>query len=209
MADGKSLRSACTETHWPQRRSLAALIGVFCVLAFTSGGARAQSYLTAGGTPTFVAPDAVEQGFTDNANGNLHLEFVFGSYPQRASGQPLRVRYVYDSSMIWNFGCNLSGCSWSPSSYNSYGWRLATNGGNLSANNCNPSCSEYIFTDVVGTTRSFPVATTSCPVPNSYASDSSGYMLNACQTGIYAPDGSLVYSATYEQPASQIGRAHV
>src|SRR6185437_15325967 len=178
------------------------LLRVLSVLVITSGTARAQSYLTASGAPTFVAPDAVEQGFTDNANGNLHLEFVFGSYPQRASAQPMSVRYVYDSNMIWNIGCGLSGCNWAPSNYNSYGWRLATMGGGLTATNCGSGyCTEYIFTDVLGNVRSFPVPGTACPVPNSYASDSSGYMLNVCQPAIYAPDGSVVYGNGYGQPA--------
>src|SRR5579885_854194 len=163
--------------------------------------AAAQGYLTASGSPTFVAPQPVEQGFTDSANGNLHLEFGFGSYPQRATEQFLPVKYVYDSNMVWNIGCSTS-CSWAPSNYNSYGWRLSANTGTLTGTNCNPQCTEWIFTDSAGTARYFPVSVSTCPVPNAYASDSSGYMLNLCQTGVYAPDGSLVYSATYLQPAS-------
>jgi len=177
--------------------------GVLCFLAFSSSVSHAQGYLTASGTPTFVAPSAVEQGFTDNANGNLHLEWSFGSYTQRASNQPMAVRYVYDSNMIWNYGCGLSSCQWAPSNANGYGWRLATNGGFLNGLNCGSNgCSEWVFTDTVGTNRYFNVTLSTCPVANAYAADSSGYMLNLCQTGIYAPDGTLVYSAQYLQPAS-------
>jgi RHS repeat-associated protein len=169
---------------------------------FITAKAGAQNYLSASGTPTFVSPEAVEQGFADAANGNLHLEWAFGSYPQRASSQPFAVKYVYDSNMVWGAGCSGSGCSWAPSSANNYGWRLATNGGTLTGLNCSSQCTEWAFTDPLGTTRYFPVSTGTCPIPNSYATDSSGYMLNLCQTGIYAPDGTLVYSATYEQQAS-------
>jgi len=177
---------------------------VMCgLLGLTASKAQAQSYISASGTPTFVAPEPVEQGFTDDANGNLHLEFAFGSYPQRANNQPLAVRYVYDSNMIWNIGCGQAGCSWAPSNVNGYGWRLATNTGTISYLNCGQSgCSEWVYTDSVGTNRYFEVSLGTCPPPNSYASDSSGYMLVPCQTGIYAPDGSLVYSYAYEQPVS-------
>ena len=112
------------------------------------------------------------------------------------------VKYVYDSAMIWNIGCTGTSCSWAPSNSNNYGWRLATNGGSLTGLNCTTSCTEWAFTDPLGTTHYFPVSTGTCPIPNAYASDSSGYMLNICQTGVYAPDGSLVYSAAYEQPVS-------
>jgi RHS repeat-associated protein len=201
MTRGKMRKSICPRRPNAQRLcAITSLLSGVLVL-FAPVAARAQSYLAASGTPTFVAPEPVEQGFTDNANGNLHLEFGFGSYPQRATSQLLPVKYVYDSNMVWNIGCNTS-CNWAPSNYNSYGWRLSTNTGTLSGTNCGTQCTEWIFTDSAGTSRYFPVSTGTCPVPNSYASDSSGYMLNLCQTGIYAPDGSLVYSATYEQTAS-------
>ena len=175
---------------------------VLVIVAFASSSAHAQDYLSGSGIPTFVSPQPVEQGFVDASNGNLHLQFTFGSYPQRGSGQPYSVNYVYDSDMLWNIGCSGSSCSWAPSNYNNYGWRLGTNGGTLTGLNCTTSCEEWVFTDPLGTTHYFPVSTGSCPIPNAYASDSSGYMLNLCQTGVYAPDGTLVYSATYEQPVS-------
>src|SRR5690348_7254039 len=50
---------------------------VLCALAFSAGTVLGQDYLSASGTPTFVAPQPLEQGFTDEANGNLHLEFSF------------------------------------------------------------------------------------------------------------------------------------
>jgi RHS repeat-associated protein len=203
MADGKGREGIAPRQRreWSCSRAVLLLIRVVAVLVVASGVARAQSYLSASGSPTFVAPEPIEQGFTDDANGNLHLEFGFGSYPQRATSQLLPVKYVYDSNMVWNIGCNTS-CTWAPSNYNSYGWRLSANTGTLTGTNCSTQCTEWIFTDSAGTSRYFEVSTGTCPIPNSYASDSSGYMLNLCQTGVYAPDGSLVYSATYEQPAS-------
>lgn len=197
-SNGASIMTRYALRPFPVRSFLLKL-AVVSMLA--CGAVRAQSYLAASGSPTFVAPEPVEQGFTDDANGNLHLEFGFGSYPQRATSQLLPVKYVYDSSMVWVIGCSTS-CAWAPSGYNSYGWRLSSNTGTLTGTNCSTQCIEWIFTDSAGTSRYFEVSTGTCPIPNSYASDSSGYMLNLCQTGIYAPDGSLVYSAQYEQPAA-------
>lgn len=164
--------------------------------------AQAQDYLTQTGSPTFNSPEPVEQGFTDAANGNLHLEWSFGSYPQRASSQPYAVRFVYDSD-IWSVGCSQSSCGWWANPGENYYWRLATNTGTLTGLNCGGAyCTEWQYTDAVGTSRYFPVSGGTCPIPNAYASDSSGYMLNLCQTGVYAPDGTLVYSAAYSQPQS-------
>ncbi|HEX4037746.1 MAG TPA: hypothetical protein VHX37_06785 [Acidobacteriaceae bacterium] len=183
-------------------RTLLFAVAALVVAIITPRPACAQDYLSGSGIPAFVSPQPVEQGFVDASNGNLHLQFTFGSYPQRGSGQPYSVNYVYDSDMLWNIGCSGSSCSWAPSNYNNYGWRLGTNGGTLTGLNCTTSCEEWAFTDPLGTTHYFPVSTGSCPIPNAYASDSSGYMLDICQTGVYAPDGTLVYSATYEQPVS-------
>ena len=90
-----------------------------------SGVADAQNYLTAGGAPTFSAPAPVELGFTDTANGNLHLEILLGSFPQRGSKQPLTAKLVHDSNTMWYVSCSLS-CSWQPSSFtNAWTWRVA------------------------------------------------------------------------------------
>lgn len=167
--------------------------------------AHAQDYLSASGTPSFVSPEAVEQGFTDAANGNLHLEFVFGSYPQRA-GQTQTVKYVYDSNMVWGAGCSGSSCSWAPSNSNNYGWRMATAGGTITGLNYGAGYqggyADWAFTDVLGTTRYFHPPATACPVASTYATDSSGYMLNICQEAVYAPDGTNVWSTTYMQQAA-------
>lgn len=198
---GRFISTLIHEVRPSLYRTLMVVIGVLTLLCL-GGTVRAQDYLSASGMPAFVAPQPVEQGFTDESNGNLHLQFSFGSYSQRASSQPFVVSYVYDSDMLWDIGCSGSSCAWAPSNYNGYGWRLATNAGTLTGMNCNTSCEEWAFTDALGTTHYFPVSTGSCPIPNAYASDSSGHMLNLCQTGVYAPDGTLVYSAQYEDPVS-------
>jgi RHS repeat-associated protein len=182
----------------------AAVVMTVCAISLSSfapNAAQAQDYLTQTGSPTFNSPEPVEQGFTDAANGNLHLEWLFGSYPQRGSSQPYMVRYVYDSN-IWTVGCSASSCGWWANPGDNYGWRLATDTGTLTGLNCGTYCTEWQYTDAVGTSRYFPVSGGTCPVPNAYASDSSGYMLNICQTGVYAPDGTLVYSAPYQEPQS-------
>ena len=184
-----------------KKSAKAFLMGAVWILIFSCGVGYAQDYLTQTGSPTFNSPEPVEQGFADAANGNLHLEWLFGSYPQRGSSQPYAVRYVYDSD-IWSVGCSESGCGWWADPGNGYYWRLATNTGTLTGLNCGSYCTEWQYTDAVGTSRYFPVSGGACPIPNAYASDSSGYMLNICQTGIYAPDGTLVYSAAYSDPQS-------
>src|SRR5277367_1788292 len=74
-------------------------ITLLLALAFSwIGHAEAQGYLTSTGTPPFSAPEPVEYGFTDTANGNLHLEIPLGSFPQRGSNQGLAVKLVYDSN---------------------------------------------------------------------------------------------------------------
>ena len=61
--------------------------------------AQAQTYLNATGSPTFNTPEAVELGYVNLANGNLHLAVPFGSWPQRGA-IGLSAGMVYDSR-IW------------------------------------------------------------------------------------------------------------
>lgn len=51
-------------------------------LQFSLKPAEAQ-YTTATGMPSFTTALPVEMGFTNVANGNLHLEIPLGSFPQR------------------------------------------------------------------------------------------------------------------------------
>ena len=78
----------------------------------------AQDYLSATGAATFSAPEPVEYGFVESANGNLHLEFPLGSYPQRGSKQPYNARLVYDSH-IWQVP--VGSTTWSAVTYSGNG----------------------------------------------------------------------------------------
>src|SRR5690348_1714066 len=84
------------------------LVGVLC------HPVAAQNYLTMTGTPSFSAPEPVEYGFTETANGNLHLEFPLGSFPQRGSKEPYSLRLLYDSH-IWQIYSG-NGMSWGTTS---------------------------------------------------------------------------------------------
>ena len=57
-----------------------------------------QTYLNSTGRPPFNTPSAVEQGFVNLGNGNLHLEIPIGSFPQR--GGTLIAKFVYDSPYL-------------------------------------------------------------------------------------------------------------
>lgn len=179
-------------------RKLGLLLGALCLFALTGRTVHGQSYGTASGTPPFVSPEPVELGFTDAANGNLHLEISMGSYPQRASKQPLDIRFVYDSSSIWTIACGQFSCSWWSPYQTTSAWRLSTAlVTELAGINCgqNGACPEAVYQDQWGTSRYFPLQNTTCPIPTAYASDSSGYQVNWCQGKVYAPDGTLVESA--------------
>src|SRR5579863_5653938 len=78
----------------PRLTICVAVASIFC---FSGIPSQAQNYLTATGGPTYSAPEPVEYGFVETANGNLHLEFPLGSFPQRGSKQPYSPRLVYDS----------------------------------------------------------------------------------------------------------------
>jgi len=156
--------------------------------------AEAQNYLTAGGSPTFSSPAPVELGFTDTANGNLHLEISAASVPQRGSKQPLTVKFSHDSNTMWTISCGLS-CSWQPSSFtNAWTWRVVVSGG-LSAFG-GPSNCQASWTDPTGTTRYFtftgtdPATGQNC-TGSGWATDSSGYRLLYNIGAVYAPDGTM------------------
>src|SRR4051812_38004514 len=78
-----------------------------CMMWAFAKPAEAQ-YTTAAGTPTFSTAMPVEMGFTNVANGNLHIEIPLASFPQRGSLQ-YNARLVYDS-LIWTISNN----QWSP-----------------------------------------------------------------------------------------------
>jgi len=179
----------------PSRWRLCILVfGMICAVNVGSQVAKAQNYLTAGGAPTFSAPAPIELGFTDTANGNLHLEISSGSLPQRGSKQPLTVKFLHDSNTMWTISCGLS-CSWQPSSFtNAWTWRVVVSGG-LSAFG-GPSNCQAIWTDAAGTNRYFtftgtdPVTGQNC-TGSGWATDSSGYKLLYNIGAVYAPDGTM------------------
>src|ERR1051325_7554670 len=86
----------------------------------------AQRYSTATGRPNLTAPEPVEMGFADTADGNLHLTIRLGSYPQRGSAQPEEVNLSYDSN-IWRVTSSGSTFIWDPSNVSSQtsGWNLS------------------------------------------------------------------------------------
>ncbi|MGB7667989.1 MAG: hypothetical protein WBL66_12095, partial [Candidatus Acidiferrales bacterium] len=173
-------------------KKLRFLVGALCLLMAAGGTAHAQSYGTASGMPPFVAPEPVELGFADVSNGNLHMEISLGSYPQRASKQPLDVKLVYDSNSIWTIVCGSLSCSWWSPYQTTSVWRLSTAlVTELAGINCgsNGACPEAVYQDQWGTSHYFPLQDNTCPnVALAYASDSSGYQVNWCQNKVYAPD---------------------
>jgi len=167
------------------------------------GTASAQNYLTNGGEPTFSAPEPVELGFTDAANGQLHLEIGLGAFPQRGSNKPLTIRLVYNSN-IWKIGGIAGSYSWqviSTSDPPYDGWRLVPSTSRAWAYvGTDSGCQSHgSWTDEAGTERWFPLTTVSaCATStNGYAADSSGYRFyyilssGNVVASIYAPDGSL------------------
>jgi RHS repeat-associated protein len=171
-------------------------------------------YTTAAGTPTFTTALPVEMGFTNVANGNLHIEIPLASFPQRG-GLTYNARLVYDS-LIWNIVNN----TWQPSNIaNSMGgWRLITGGepGAVTSTFSNSPCDTpppiqtrtvhtgFVWTAPDGTSHRFPIFTqrdrTICAEDitsdTEMADDSSGYTMsvtNYTSATVYAPDGTQVF----------------
>lgn len=196
------------------RRVLIASFAACCWLCFGAVGAFAQDYLSAGGSPTFSTPIPVEMGFTDTSNGNLHLEIPVGSFPQRASGQPLVVKFYYNSNTIWGTSGSGSGLRWfvNPTFW-SETWVLAASGGPIDFWDGAIDC-QWLSIDSMGTTRYYtisgqdPSTGTTCH-GNGYATDSSGYKLIQNAAAIFAPDGTLIsyYPTVYTGPQCPSGGA--
>lgn len=196
------------------RRSLSVLLGLLA--AFTTA-ANAQTYLSEPGKPTFATIEPVEHAYINMANGNLHLQIGFGSYPQAGQLRPASIGAVYDSNLAWFENCTSSGCSWTPNNPNlsAYygGWRFSGTGVPIvlpffcQAGTCgwytfgfDGTKHYFFFSPSAFTCNNNDTATTS----SAYASDSSGYLLiSACYPGsngsseqfevaVYAPDGTSV-----------------
>jgi hypothetical protein len=139
-----------------------------CMMWTFAKPAEAQ-YTTAAGTPTFSTAMPVEMGFTNVANGNLHIEIPLASFPQRGSLQ-YNARLVYDS-LIWTISSN----QWSPTNIpNSMGgWRLVTGGepGTVTSVTGSSACdtpppiqtrtfhTSFVWTAPDGTSHRFPIFT--------------------------------------------------
>src|ERR1041384_4809640 len=105
-------------------RSIAVRLSVISLLILITSMVAAAQYTAATGTPTFTTALPIEMGFTNVANGNLHIEIALASFPQRGS-LSYNARLVYDS-LIWKITSN----AWQPTNVaNSMGgWRLITGG---------------------------------------------------------------------------------
>lgn len=173
----------------------------------------AQNYLTSTGTPSFSAPGPVENGFVENANGSLYLEFPLGSFPQRGSKKPLNIRFVYDSN-IWQVigsGTSLQWVPMNPGGNWQYVDETNSNVYEVNSGTGSQAClTDWNWVDAKRTPHYFhlnvqsPVGQSGCPTSASgYALDSSGYQLtisfyttptNYSTEQVYAPDGTLVYN---------------
>lgn len=190
------------------------LLLLSCLLGPASPNALGQS-LTSLGDWRFAAPEPVELGFVESANGGLHQEIRLGSFPQRG-GRTLTATLVYDST-IWT----VVGSTWTPTNMPNNtrpwqawgGWRFITSAdvGTVSNTFSSHSCSggsywqrkDFLWKAPDGTVRYFPITTTqpmgcgsNVPSGNAYAIDSSGYRMyvtNYSTATIYAPDGTQVY----------------
>jgi RHS repeat-associated protein len=186
---------------------------MICMMCMLVKPAEAQ-YTTAAGTPTFTTALPVEMGFTNVANGNLHIEIPLASFPQRGS-LTYNARLVYDS-LIWTISSN----QWSPTNIpNSMGgWRLITGGepGAVTFVTGSSACDtpppittrtfhdDFVWTAPDGTSHRFPIFTqrdrTICAEDitsdTEMADDSSGYTMsvtNYTSATVFAPDGTQVF----------------
>jgi RHS repeat-associated protein len=200
-----------TSLPYVDRRQLISVLAA-AMLVFAMP-AHAQ-YTTSTGMPTFTTAIPVEMGFTNVANGNLHLEIPLASFPQRGS-LTYNARLVYDS-LIWKIDSN----AWKPTNVpNSMGgWRLITGGetGNVTFVTGSSPCdtpppiktrtfhSGFVWTAPDGTSHTFPIFTqqdrTICAedikTDTELADDSSGFTMsvtNYTSATVFGPDGTQVY----------------
>lgn len=195
----------------PELWRMSALAVAVCIIL--SASAAGQSYLSATGFPTFTTAVPVHNGVINAGNGNLYLNFPLGNYTQRG-GKTVSLSLVYNGR-IYEVQDNGSSKVWGPSSTGGWSVNLGYTAGSVTtASSTYTPCgasgyyvySNYEFTDGDGTTRTFPVTTSSdnpitpsgCTLPyptsaTAYAQDSSGFFVNAAGgTGtVYYADGTL------------------
>lgn len=168
--------------------------GVTALVSLTAVGARGQDYFNATGKPTFATLEPVDMGFTNLANGNLHLQFLEGSPAQR-SAHPASFVLTYNSNLQWSIFCGITGCSWFPQS-NAGGpgstgpWNSTDGSGDMAIYEwtCpNGGYCAWVAEDFERTRRYFsfpPSGSTS-----SYAWDSSGYLQDI--SGVQSTSGTF------------------
>jgi RHS repeat-associated protein len=105
------------------------LVVISFVRLASSHASGAQSYATDFGAYQWTTPIPVTGGYTDAANGNLHIEIPIASVPERGN-VPFVAKLVYDSH-IWQQARVAGFLSWQPTNVpNSWGgWRLITSAG--------------------------------------------------------------------------------
>lgn len=188
-------------------RSLALSL-VVSLLVLVPHTAVSQDYLLATGDPTFTAKAPVWLGYVNLANGNLHQDIPFGSFPQRGN-IGFTPKLVYDSR-IWR----INNGAWEPTNVpNSQGgWRFVTtvDPGLVTKTTTTTDCggntltthNNFAWTDPNGTKRYFPIETSQnqCTGVNvtsgdAFATDSSGfhmYITNYTDATVFAKDGNRV-----------------
>ncbi|PYV68508.1 MAG: hypothetical protein DMG96_36250 [Acidobacteria bacterium] len=162
----------------------------------------------------------IENGFINAANGDVHLEFPLGSFPQR--GGVFTVKLVYDSAIWSQMNC----CLWWPPG--NAGWRLITSadwGRATYVQRIASTCTKdgvieweydgpFTWTDGEGSAHVFQINTaigyfTQCgdfryktqTGGNAVAVDASGYHMYVSgiynDETVYTPDGTQVFAPPY------------
>jgi len=158
------------------------------------------------GTPQNSATLAVPLGTVDLSNGNLHLEIPVKTIPQRGGGQPITVKWVYDSQFWKEYVTGSADTGyrawWQTSSPVGDGWRMVASPfysdlyysqQDILDPNCNNSgtvqlWTNFLFMDAASNSHAFTnlsitAIQPSCTGPNvitdgAFADDNSGYYLS-------------------------------
>jgi len=187
---------------------------------------KGQSYLESIGVPPFTSALPVESGFINAANGNLHLEIPLASYPQRG-GREFKVSLMYDSA-IWK-SASSSWQPANSSFMGGWRLVISGNQGSVDFDDYETTWCDYMssyrwtnyepfyWTAKDGTMRVFSIHTRQDGWPgecgglgggpsidddSAYATDGSGYRMdvtNYVDATVYAPDGTVVYSASTQK----------
>src|SRR5581483_4584225 len=191
------------------------VVFLFLLIVFELSGS-AQDYVSQTGSPTFSVNQPVVFGFTNLANGNVHLEIPIASAPQRGE-LGFSMKLVYDSR-IWQVVKTGGSLLWKPTNVpNSMGgWRVVSsaNPGAVTFDSSSVSCdgtnfllqfTNFVWQGPDGTRRKFPVSTAQSqgcsgdtPTGDSLAADASGYHMYVSgyhSAVVYAKDGTQVFPA--------------